>query len=180
MSDNKSILGLQSIVNVDHYYKNVLNASKIFFRARKSRLIRQNGYLPSMKRVTGIGGVFFKCKDTAVTKAWYSKHLGIPAGDYGYLFNWQDGQTAQQPGTTTWSPFSEKTDYFGPGDQTFMLNYRVHDLVALVAALREEGVEVVGEMQEFEYGKFAWIVDCDGRRVELWEPVDEPLVDAQG
>jgi predicted enzyme related to lactoylglutathione lyase len=133
-----------------------------------------------MKRVTGIGGVFFKCKDAAVTKAWYEKHLGIPAGSYGHTFNWQDGQDAGQSGTTSWSTFPEKSDYFGPGDQPFMINYRVDDLVTLIAALREEGVEIAGELQEFEYGKFAWVVDCDGRRVELWEPVDQPLIDFHG
>ncbi len=130
-----------------------------------------------MKKVTGIGGVFFKCKDAAATKQWYETHLGIPAGDYGHVFQWED--TDGQSGCTTWSTFSEGSDYFGNSGQPFMVNYRVHDLVALLAALGSEGVEIVGELQEFDYGKFAWVNDCDGRRVELWEPIDQPLIDDQ-
>ncbi|MEY3444915.1 MAG: hypothetical protein RLZZ519_3196, partial [Bacteroidota bacterium] len=95
-------------------------------------------------------------------------------------FSWQDGQDSGQSGSTSWSTFPESSNYFGPGDQTFMINYRVDDLVALLAALREEGVEVAVDLQEYDYGKFASIVDCDGRRVELWEPVDKPLIDFQG
>ena len=123
-----------------------------------------------MKRVTGIGGVFFKCEDPAKTKQWYAEHLGIPAGDWGHQFLWsEDGSSS---GSTTWSTFKAGSDYFGAGDQAFMINYRVHDLAALLAALQSEGVEIAGEMQEFDYGKFAWITDCDGRRVELWQPID--------
>ena len=131
-----------------------------------------------MKKVTGIGGVFFRCKDISATKAWYEKHLGIPAGPYGYFFTGKD-EGNSQPGGTTWSPFSEENDYFEV-QQPFMVNYRVADLAGLVHLLKEGGVEVVGEMQEFDYGKFAWIKDCDGRRVELWEPIDQPLIDFQG
>jgi predicted enzyme related to lactoylglutathione lyase len=130
-----------------------------------------------MKRVTGIGGVFFKCEDPAATKAWYEKHLGIPASDWGHAFEWKD--SGGDAGTTTWSPFSATSKYFGPSDQVFMINYRVADLKGLLEVLQTEGVEIAGEMQEFDYGKFGWIVDCDGRRIELWEPIDQPLVDFQ-
>lgn len=128
-----------------------------------------------MKRVTGIGGVFFRSENPAQTKQWYEKHLGIPASDYGHAFLWKD--SGGDSGTTTWCPFAAGTEYFGASGQTFMINYRVDDLEALIAVLRTEGVEVVGEIQAFDYGKFAWINDCDGRRVELWEAVDEPLVE---
>lgn len=124
-----------------------------------------------MKKVTGIGGVFFKSENPEATKAWYAKHLGIDAGKYGHMFEWAAG------GSTTWSIFTAGSDYFGGGDQPFMINYRVADLEALLAELRAEGVAIVGDMQVFDYGKFAWINDCDGRRVELWEPIDQPLID---
>lgn len=130
-----------------------------------------------MKRVTGIGGIFFKVKDKKQSIDWYAKHLGIPAGDYGHSFEWHEKGKPDQLATTTWSTFGEKSEYFGSADQQYMINYRVDDLVALLAALKEEGVTIIGEMQEFEYGKFAWILDPDGNRIELWEAVDQPLID---
>lgn len=138
--------------------------------------LRDKMILLGMKRVIGIGGVFFKSEDPARTKKWYSDHLGIPDGPYGHAFVWQT--ESGHPGTTTWSVFSQGSNYFGDGGQPFMVNYRVAELATLLEALRAEGVKVLGEMQEFEYGKFAWVEDCDGRRVELWEPVDEPLIES--
>jgi len=120
-----------------------------------------------MERVTGIGGIFFRCKDPAATRAWYEKHLGLNVDDYGTSFEW-GGR-----GFTAWSPFKDDTDYFGPSGQQFMVNYRVADMDALLAVLREEGVEVVADPQVLEFGKFAHIVDPDGHRIELWEPNDE-------
>ena len=166
--------------NVDYFNKKVIWRNENNFPSKNEALLGEKRYLDPMKRVTGIGGVFFKCKDAAATKAWYEKHLGIPAGQYGHTFSWQDGQASGQSGSTSWSTFPESSKYFEPEDQAFMINYRVHDLVALLAALREEGVEVAVELQEYDYGKFASIVDCDGRRVELWEPIDKPLIDFQG
>lgn len=125
-----------------------------------------------MKRVTGLGGVFFRCKDPEKMKAWYKRHLGIDAGAYGYSFRWRDGEKNDQSGFTLWSPFKEDTTYFGPGPQTWMMNYRVDDLDALIAVLKEEGVELAGEPEQHEYGKFAWIVDPEGNKIELWEPDD--------
>lgn len=149
---------------------------KFFSLAANEGHSPEKAYLPSMKRVTGIGGVFFRCKDVAATKAWYEKHLGIPAGPYGHVFVWEN-ETSSEPGCTTWSPFSLENKYFSV-EQPFMVNYRVADLEALLAALKEEGVQVDGDMQVYDYGKFGWIIDCDGRKVELWEPIDQPLTDA--
>ena len=132
-----------------------------------------------MKRVTGIGGVFFKCNDPEKTKQWYDKHLGIPSTEYGGCFFWRDRDNKDKECTTAWSPFKADTKYFAPSEKPFMFNYRVENLVELLKLLKEEGVEQVGEMQEFEYGKFAWIMDCEGNKVELWEPIDEPIIDEQ-
>ena len=124
------------------------------------------------KRVTGLGGIFFKSKDNEKLKKWYAKHLGIPAGQYGHNFEWRDNDDPKKKGLTVWNPFEGETKYFQPSERDFMINYRVENLVELLDVLKEEGVKIAGEMQEFEYGKFAWIMDCDGNKIELWEPVD--------
>lgn len=124
-----------------------------------------------MARVTGIGGVFVRSHDPAGLAAWYAKHLGVPAERYGgATFHWPDGQTAERPGSTTWAAFPLDTGYFGSPIQQSMVNFRVDDLDALLAALRDEGVTVIDEIENSEYGRFGWCVDCDGNRVELWEP----------
>lgn len=130
-----------------------------------------------MKRVTGIGGVFFKCEKPSEMNAWYRKHLGIPAGQYGAHFEWRQKEDPEKPGLTAWSTFDKASDYFDPSQRPFMINYRVEDLVGLLDALKAEGVQQVGEMQTFEYGKFAWIMDPEGNKIELWEPIDQPLID---
>jgi len=130
-----------------------------------------------MKRVTGIGGVFFKCEDPTEMKDWYRKHLGIPAGQYGANFHWRKKENPDEVGITVWSPFPRDTDYFNPSESSFMINYRVEDLEGLLEELKQEGVEQVGKMETFEYGKFAWIQDPEGNKIELWEPIDQPLLD---
>ena len=127
------------------------------------------------KRVTGIGGIFFKTDDPKKIKEWYGKHLGLPIDDYGASFKWigADYPEAKSPALTQWSPFKSDTTYFQPSDKPYMFNYRVENLVELLKVLKEEGVEIVGEMQEFSYGKFAWIMDPDGNKIELWEPIDD-------
>ena len=119
-------------------------------------------------RVTGIGGVFFKTKNPKETIDWYKKHLGFNTNDYGstFLYTNKDGNE----GSTQWSPFAENTEYFEPSKKDFMFNYRVENLVELLNILREEGVTIVGDIEEYEYGKFGWILDNDGNKVELWEP----------
>lgn len=127
-----------------------------------------------MKRVTGIGGIFFKADDPEKMYQWYERHLGIKreADGFGALFHWREAQGGdskeERPGMTIWSMFPKSTKYFDPSKADFMLNYRVDDLDALVAALKEEGVEILGQDNQ-EYGKFAWIMDPEGNRIELWE-----------
>ncbi|MCU0427144.1 MAG: VOC family protein [Candidatus Kapabacteria bacterium] len=129
-----------------------------------------------MKRVTGIGGIFFKAHDTEKMREWYTKHLAIPEEQGGYgLFWWRDDHNPEQRGSTTWSLFKESTDYFAPSASPMMINYRVHNLVELLEALKNEGVQIVGGIDEYEYGKFAWILDPEGNKIELWEPIDAPF-----
>ena len=124
-----------------------------------------------MKRVTGIGGIFFKARDAAALQGWYKTHLGIDVQVWGgAAFPWTDSDGTPLAGTTAWSIVPQGGDSFAPSGSSFMVNYRVDDLVALVAALKEEGCSVLEEIQESEYGKFAWVMDLEGNKVELWEP----------
>jgi predicted enzyme related to lactoylglutathione lyase len=123
------------------------------------------------KRVTGIGGVFFKGNSSDQSKAWYEKHLGIPNEEYGHTFMWKDFTNPNLVGRTVWYVAD---DYFEKDNkQTFMINYRVENLEELLKTLKNEGVKIVGELKEYPYGKFAHILDLDGNKVELWEPVAE-------
>lgn len=127
----------------------------------------------TMKRVTGIGGVFFKCKDPNQIKTWYKTHLGMDTNEWGASFEWRSTDDPEQKGYTQWSPFAETTTYFAPSTKDFMFNYRVENLVALVEILKQEGVTVLDEIEEFEYGKFVHILDLEGNKIELWEPKSE-------
>ncbi|MCB0530619.1 MAG: VOC family protein [Lewinellaceae bacterium] len=122
-----------------------------------------------MKRVTGLGGVFFKCRDREKTLSWYEKHLGIPMEPWGAQFFWEVPNASDSKPYSVLGMFKEQTDYFEPSSQPFMINFRVDDLDALVAQLRKEGVTVIGEPLEEEFGKFAWIMDPEGNKIELWE-----------
>jgi predicted enzyme related to lactoylglutathione lyase len=120
-----------------------------------------------MARVTGLGGFFFKSRDPKALADWYAKHLGLPISDFGGAMFGEDEKRA---GCTLWSPFKQDTDYFKPSTKDFMINFRVDDLHALLAQLRGGGVQIDADVQESEYGRFGWVMDPEGNRVELWEP----------
>ena len=122
-------------------------------------------------RVTGIGGFFFKTKDPDQIKNWYRDHLGLNTDQWGCTFWWRDENGNKC--STQWSPFKEDTKYFSPSEKQFMMNFRVENLRELLEALKNEGVTVVGEVEEYDYGKFGWILDPEGNKIELWEPVDK-------
>ncbi len=126
------------------------------------------------KRITGIGGIFFKTKDLDKTREWYRNHLGFDTNEYGSSFKWKDKNGKEC--TTQWSPFKADTKYFLPSEKEFMVNYRVENLEELLKVLKEEGVTIVGEMETYDYGKFGWILDPDGNKIELWEPADEKIL----
>lgn len=133
-----------------------------------------------MKRVTGIGGIFFRAKDPNALNAWYAKHLGITrlphspwgADDESPLFEWRDRDDPEKLAYTVFGVFDDDTEYFGPDRPAYMFNFRVDDLDMLLEQLRKEGVEVVSDIREYSYGRFAQIVDLEGNRVELWEPAE--------
>ncbi|MCA1762825.1 MAG: VOC family protein [Cryomorphaceae bacterium] len=126
-----------------------------------------------MKKVTGIGGIFFKCESPDETKAWYSENLGLETDAWGTNFEWRQAGDPGKKGFTQWSPASENSRHFHPSQKDYMINYRVADLVALEAELRKAGVEILDEMETFPYGKFLHIMDPNGVKIELWEPNDE-------
>ena len=126
------------------------------------------------KRVTGLGGFFFKAKDPDSIKAWYGKHLGLPVDNYGCSFWWKDKEG--NDAMTQWSPFNADTKYFEPSQKQFMMNFRVENLKELLKTLKEEGVTIVGEVEEYDYGKFGWILDPEGNKIELWEPIDKAFL----
>lgn len=138
----------------------------------KSVVSKPAGMQEKIKRVTGIGGVFFKCDDPAKLKDWYKLHLGLETDEYGTSFEWRQGADPSKYGFTQWSPFSGKTKYFEPSTKEFMINYRVENLVALIEELKKEGVTIVDTLESYDYGKFIHIMDIEGNKVELWEPVD--------
>ena len=124
-----------------------------------------------MKRVTGIGGVFFKAHDASALRAWYMRHLGVDVQAWGgTAFAWADAAGQPSAGMTIWSVAASDSDQFAPSAAPFMINYRVDDLHALVAALKAEGCHVLEKIDESEYGKFAWVIDPEGNKVELWQP----------
>ncbi len=129
-------------------------------------------YDQPFKKATGIGGIFFKCKDPKKMRAWYATHLGLKTNEYGAVFEWRQGADTIQKGFTQWSPFNEKTTYFEPSQKEFMINYRVADITSLVRQLKKDGVIVTDSIQTYEYGKFVHIIDVEGNKIELWEPND--------
>jgi predicted enzyme related to lactoylglutathione lyase len=123
-----------------------------------------------MRRVTGIGGVFFKADDPEKLYRWYQEHLGIEHDAGGAAFHWRDEQNPERHGMTAWAIFNRHSQYFDPSRAQAMINYRVDDLDRLLDALRAEGVEVDPKREDYEYGRFAWIMDPEGNKIELWEP----------
>ncbi len=123
-----------------------------------------------MKKVTGIGGIFFKCKDPKKMKEWYNTHLGIIDNGYGATFEWCEADDPSKKGSTTWSPFSETTKYFEPSTKDYMINYIVENLDSLVEGLKKEGVTIVDNIEDSDYGKFVHITDLEGNKIQLWEP----------
>jgi predicted enzyme related to lactoylglutathione lyase len=124
------------------------------------------------KKVTGIGGIFFKCKDPNNMRVWYKTHLGLNTNQYGTVFEWRQATDSTKKGFTQWSPFKESTHYFDPSEKDFMINYRVADLEGLVAELKTEGVTILDTIESYSYGKFVHILDAERNKVELWEPND--------
>ena len=143
------------------------------FAVRTIIVKQNNSNKANMKKVTGIGGIFFKCKDPKKMNEWYKTHLGFETTQYRTNFEWREAADPAKKGSTQWSPFAETTKYFEPSAKDFMINYRVENLEALVEQLKNEGVTIVDKIESFDYGKFVHIIDVEGNKIELWEPAAE-------
>jgi predicted enzyme related to lactoylglutathione lyase len=129
-----------------------------------------------MEKVTGIGGVFIKAKDPKKLTEWYQKHLGINFDGNTYIsFKWENLNQPDVPGNTVFSFFKQDSAYFEPSESSFMINFRVKNLDELLGLLKAEGIAIIGESMAEEYGKFGWIMDPEGNKIELWEPYSEKL-----
>ncbi|MGH2553006.1 MAG: VOC family protein [Chitinophagaceae bacterium] len=141
--------------------------------AFKTIITNQHKKTSTMKKVTGIGGIFFKCKDPKAINDWYKTHLGFETTPYGVSFEWRLADDSTKKGMTQWNPFKETTKYFDPSTKEFMINYRVDNLEALVEELKKENVTIVDKMETYDYGKFIHILDPEGNKIELWEPAEK-------
>jgi predicted enzyme related to lactoylglutathione lyase len=131
-------------------------------------------------RVTGIGGIFFGSKNPKDTREWYGKNLGLAIDDYGSPFEFRNANNPEERNYLIWSPFEKGSDYFSPSDKDFMINYRVQNIEGLVKKLKENGVTIVDKIESYDYGKFVHVMDPDGNKIELWEPVDSILTKKGG
>lgn len=131
-------------------------------------------------KVTGIGGIFFRSKNPVKAREWYGKNLGLEINEYGSSFEFRNANRPDQINYLQWCPFDEGTDYFKPSEKEFMINYRVQNIEGLVKKLRKNGVTIVDEIEKFEYGKFVHILDPEGNKIELWEPVDSVFTQMGG
>lgn len=131
-------------------------------------------------KVTGIGGVFFRCKAPDEIKQWYGEHLGLAISPYGSSFEFRNANRPDEINYLQWSPMEEKTNYFDPSQKEFMINYRVQNIEALVKKLKASGVKIVDKIETYDYGKFVHILDPEGNKLELWEPVDSVFTEMGG
>lgn len=131
-------------------------------------------------KVTGIGGIFFRAADPQLVREWYGANLGLAIDDYGSPFEFRNANRPQERNYLRWSPFEDSTDYFDPSQKEFMINYRVQNIEGLVRKLRANGVTILDEVAAYEYGKFVHIMDPEGNKIELWEPVDSFFTEMGG
>lgn len=150
----------------------IIISSFCFGFAVKTVIVSNNQNTQKMKKVTGIGGIFFKCKDPKAINEWYKTHLGFETTPYGTSFEWREMEDSSKKGLTQWNPFPENTKYFQPSTKDFMINYRVENLVELVAQLKNEEVTIIDTIETYDYGKFVHILDPEGNKIQLWEPED--------
>ncbi|MDO5510580.1 MAG: VOC family protein [Weeksellaceae bacterium] len=128
-------------------------------------------------KVTGIGGIFFYTQDAQKSRSWYAENLGLEVNQWGSSFESRNAHRPQEINYLQWSPMENAKEYFSPSEKQYMINYRVQNLEALLTKLRKNDVQILGDVQEFEYGKFAHIMDHEGNKIELWEPVDQVFTD---
>ncbi len=133
----------------------------------------QNNQTDPTPKVTGIGGIFFFSENPKETREWYAKNLGLEVNDYGSTFEFRDVKNPEEIGSLQWSPFKKGSKYFEPSKKEFMINYRVQNIEALVEKLKANGVTILDDIASYDYGKFVHIMDAEGNKIELWEPINK-------
>lgn len=158
----------------------ILFASLIFLTGTNYYMDKQDTNNELTPKVTGIGGIFFFSDDPGKARVWYSKHLGLSINEYGSSFEFRNANRPDEINYLQWSPFRKGSEYFAPSKKEFMINYRVQNLEGLVKQLREDGVTILDEIDSYDYGKFIHIMDHEGNKIELWEPVDSVFTNIGG
>lgn len=142
-----------------------------------SKIIKAADTIP---RVTGIGGIFFKSDNPEAIKQWYGDNLGLVIDPYGSPFEFRNAHNPEEKNYLRWSPYTNETDYFEPSEKPFMINYRVQNIEGLVKKLKANGATVLDEITAYDYGKFVHLIDPEGNKIELWEPIDSFLTEMGG
>lgn len=140
----------------------------------------ENQQTEATPKVTGIGGIFFFSENPDQAKDWYAKNLGLEVNEWGSSFEFRNANRPEEINYLQWSPFQKGSSYFSPSKKEFMINYRVQNLEGLIAKLKNNGVMILDEMQTFDYGKFVHIMDGEGNKIELWEPIDRAFTEMGG
>ena len=161
----------KNIIILMFLVSNFLTGQNTDFNSDKNDIMKD-----TTPKVTGIGGIFFHSKNPKKTSKWYGKNLGMAIDDYGSPFEYRNANNPKEINYLRWSPFDENTDYFNPSEKEFMINYRVQNIEGLVENLKKNGVTIVDNIEEYEYGKFVHIMDPEGNKIELWEPIDSFLL----
>ena len=159
---------------------NTKNKNTMKEEPKNDSIIQNNNEQDSMPRVTGIGGIFFFSDNPEKTRQWYADHLGLAVNEWGSSFEFRNANRPDEINYLQWSPFKQGSEYFQPSKKEFMINYRVQHIEKLVENLRNNGVTILDSIEAFDYGKFVHIMDADGNKIELWEPVDHVFTEMGG
>jgi predicted enzyme related to lactoylglutathione lyase len=156
------------------------NKSEIRDNQTENKKQKENIMKDTIPKVTGIGGIFFRSKNPKETRKWYGENLGLAINDFGSPFEFRNANRPEEINYLNWNPLDEKTEYFEPSEKEFMINYRVQNIEGLVNILKTNGVTIVDAIETYEYGKFIHIMDPEGNKIELWEPIDSVLTKMGG
>jgi predicted enzyme related to lactoylglutathione lyase len=168
------------VIIIAFAFVNCNSINKNEMKGTSSKKTEETSMNDTTPRVTGIGGVFFFSDNPSETKEWYSKNLGLEINEWGSSFEFRNANRPDEINYLQWSPFKKGSEYFAPSKKEFMINYRVQNIEGLVKKLQANGVTVLDTIESFDYGKFVHIMDSDGNKIELWEPIDHVFTSMGG
>lgn len=167
-----AILIFATIISVENSIMLAVPNTK---KDNRDKIVKENSPTDTTPKVTGIGGIFFFSDDPKKIKQWYNQNLGLEIVDYGSIFEFRNANKPEEVNYLIWGPFKKSSSYFSPSNKEFMINYRVQNIEGLVERLRANGVTILDSIETYDYGKFVHILDPEGTKVELWEPIDSVL-----